>query len=261
MPGAVIPRPPPRTAIRRTQVGAGIAVALTLAAGSADAAERTLTEFWPELDVFVKLGERHRLFLLGAITRAAETGTSTENTLGAHLDWFPESLPSRLLEIAPGWADQWTAWTRVGIQHIAVPNGSAPSEQRLILEGTLRSVELWQSIRIANRVRVDLRAIGDDTSWRFRDRVKVERTWTMSGGTGLLSGLPKELFSAVTPYATVEYFWDSRDNAISRRFVQLGVEFDVARDRTLDLFLARQRDLRQAGSTLNIGGVALTLRY
>ncbi|MFZ4761074.1 MAG: hypothetical protein ACOYLX_23150, partial [Burkholderiaceae bacterium] len=232
--------------MRRTQVGAGLALAFMLAAGSADAAERTLTEFWPELDVFVKLGERHRLFLLGTITRAAETGTSTESTLGAHLDWFPESLPSRLLEIAPGLADQWTAWTRIGIQHISVPNGSSPSEQRLVMEATLRSVELWQSIRIANRIRVDLRAIGDDTSWRFRDRLRVERTWTMPGdpGTGLLSGLPKILFSAVTPYAMIESFWDSRDDAWSRRFVQVGVEVDVARDRTLDLFLAQQKDLR-----------------
>jgi hypothetical protein len=35
----------------------------------------------------------------------------------------------------------------------------------------------------------------------------------------------------------------------------------MARDRTIDLFLARQDDLRQVGSKIQIGGVALTLRF
>ena len=254
-----------RTATLRTRLGAAFALALVLVAGSANAAERTLAEFWPELDVFVKLDDQTRLFLLGTITRAAETGTSTESTLGAHLDWFPATLPSRLLEIAPGMGGRWSVWTRIGIQHIAVSNGTSPSEERLIVEGTLRSAPLWQSIRIANRIRFDLRAIGDETSWRFRDRLRIERTWAVprnaASSTELWSRLPTDMFSAFTPYGMIEVFWDSRYEAWSRRFEQIGVEFDLAPDRSFDLFLARQTDLRQRGPTLQIGGVALTFRF
>jgi len=256
---------------RAKRLAAPAALALALALGligtplPARAAERTLTEFWPEVDVFVKLSEETRLFLLGTITRAAETGTSTEGTLGAHLDWFPAGLPSRLLEIAPGMEGRWSVWTRIGYQHINAWNSTTPSEDRGVLEATLRSEPLWQSIRVANRSRLDLRAVGGETSWRYRNRSRIERTWALRGGDArtdaLLSFLPPGMFSAATPYWMIEFFWDSRDSAWSRRYQQCGVEFELAGNRTIDVFLARQDDLRQAGSKIQIGGVALTLRF
>jgi hypothetical protein len=39
------------------------------------------------------------------------------------------------------------------------------------------------------------------------------------------------------------------------------VEFDLRRDRSLDLFVGRQVDIREAGSDLTIIGAALTLRF
>jgi hypothetical protein len=242
-----------------------LALALLLGVAPSRAGERTLSEFWPELDVFVKLGEQTRLFLLGTVTRAAETGTSTEGTLGAHLDWFPAGLPSRLLEIAPGMEGRWSLWTRIGYQHINTWNSTTPSEDRAVLEATLRSEPLWRAIRIANRSRLDLRASGGETSWRYRNRSRIERTWTLRGADArtdaLLSYLPAGMLAAATPYGMIEFFWDSRDAAWSRRYAQLGVEFELARDRTIDLFVARQDDLRLTGSKIHVGGVALTLRF
>jgi hypothetical protein len=248
----------------RARAGAAL-LALALAATPAAGAERTLTELWPELDVFVKLDDSRRLFLLGALTRAAETGTSTESTLGVHLDWFPAGLPTRLLEIAPGMAGRWSVWTRIGYQHVAAWNRTRPSEERLLLEATLRSEPLWFDVRVANRARIDLRAVGDETSWRFRNRFRVERSWTLrepnNPTAAVLSMLPPGILSAVTPYAMLEYFWDARVGAWSRRFEQIGAEFDMAGERSIDLYLARQDDLRETGSKLWIGGISLTLRY
>ena len=265
--GATSPRRSPLGHAAALLAPAALALALALAGAPAPAraAERTLTEFWPELDVFVKLGEETRLFLLGTITRAAETGTSTEGTIGAHLDWFPAGLPTRLLEIAPGMEGRWSVWTRIGYQHINAWNGTTPSEDRGVLEATLRSEPLWQAIRVANRSRLDLRASGGETSWRYRNRSRIERTWALRGDgartDALLAYQPSGMFSAATPYWMIEFFWDSRDSDWSRRYQQYGVEFEMARDRTIDLFLARQDDLRQAGSKIQIGGVALTLRF
>ncbi|MEI7446277.1 MAG: hypothetical protein WCK28_15405 [Burkholderiales bacterium] len=250
---------------RRTAVAGGVLLSGMLAAGPAPAAERTLTEFWPELDVFVKRDETTRLFLLAALTRAAETGTSTEGTLGVHLDWFPAGLPRPLLEVAPGLAERWSLWTRVGYQHLSAWNAAGRSENRLVAEATLRSEPLWLGLQFANRVRVDLRAVGDDTSWRFRNRTRIERTWPLRGDDGLVSGmlggLPPGTLAAVTPYAMVEFFRDGPSGVWSRRFEQFGSEFELAGNRAIDLYLGRQDDLRGTGARLWIGGVALTLRY
>jgi hypothetical protein len=250
---------------RAARLRAAVLTALALATGPAAAGDRTLTEFWPEIDVFVQLNDRMRLLLLGAVTRAAETGTSTESTLGVHLDYFPEGLPTRLLEIAPGMEGRWSIWTRIGYQQIGAWTDARPSESRVLLEATLRSEPLWGAIRLSNRVRLDLRAIGSDTSWRFRNRSRIERTWTLNSASGptaaVLSMLPAGTLSAVTPYAMIEFFWDDRVSAWSRRFEQFGAEFDMAKNRSLDLYVARQDDLRATGSKLWIGGVALTLRY
>jgi hypothetical protein len=254
----------PRDGTRRARHAAAL-LALAVASAPAAAVESTLNEFWPELDVFVRLDERTRLFLLAAITRAAETGTSTERTLGAHLDWFPAGLPPRLLEIAPGMEGRWSVWTRVGYNHISTTSATSSSEERLLVEATLRSEPLWGGVRLANRSRVDLRWVGDDSSWRYRNRSRIERTWLLRERGGpidtLLSPLPPGLFSAATPYAMLEFFWDRSRAEWSRRFSQIGVEFDLAADRTIEVYIARQDDLRQAGSTLRVGGVALTLRF
>ena len=262
------PAPPYRSSpARATALVARGALALALLLGVAPsrAAELTLSEFWPELDVFVKLGEETRLFLLATVTRAAETGVSTEGTLGAHLDWFPAGLPSRLLEIAPGMEGRWSLWTRIGYQHINAWNSTTPSEDRAVLEATLRSEPLWQAIRVANRSRLDLRASGGETSWRYRNRSRIERTWALRGADArtdaLLSYLPAGTLAAATPYWMLEFFWDSRDAAWSRRYQQIGVEFDLAGERTIDVFVARQDDLRLNGSKIHVGGVALTLRF
>jgi hypothetical protein len=245
---------------------AAIAALLSLTLWASPAlAERVLTEFWPELDVFVKLDDHSRLFLLGALTRAAETGTSTESTLGAHYDWFPSGLPAPLLAVAPGMKGQWSIWTRVGYQHIAAWNTTRPAENRVLFEATLRSEPMWQALRIANRARVDLRSVDGTGSWRFRNRTRIERTWSLrdegAASASMLSMLPPGTLSAVTPYAMLEFFWDRREAAWSRRFLQIGAEFEMAGNRSLDLYFARQDDLRQTGSTLWISGVALTLRY
>lgn len=264
----VLPRRAQRVgpSARRPGRAAAIAALLSLTLWASPAlAERVLTEFWPELDVFVKLDDHSRLFLLGALTRAAETGTSTESTLGAHYDWFPSGLPAPLLAVAPGMTGQWSIWTRVGYQHIAAWNTTRPAENRVLFEATLRSEPMWQAVRIANRARVDLRSVDGTGSWRFRNRTRIERTWSLrdegAASTSMLSMLPPGTLSAVTPYAMLEFFWDRREAAWSRRFLQIGAEFEMAGNRSLDLYFARQDDLRQTGSTLWISGVSLTLRY
>jgi hypothetical protein len=248
----------------RAIAGALAATALIACAGTADAAERTLNEAWPELDVFIKINDQWRLFLLGTVSRAIETGVSTESTVGVHVDYFPAGLPRSWVDLLPGIDTYWSVWLRAGYNHIAATQPESAGEDRLLFEGTLRSVPLWGGIRLSDRNRIDLRRIGSSDSWRYRNRVRIERTFALQP---LLAGAEdgwRQLLpaaSAATPYATAEFFWDSRSAAWSRRYLQVGVEFDLRRDRSLDLFVGRQVDIREAGSDLTIIGAALTLRF
>lgn len=47
----------------------------------------TRTELWPEVDVYVAVNEKVRLFFLFTITRAKETRENTEGQFGAHIDY------------------------------------------------------------------------------------------------------------------------------------------------------------------------------
>ena len=255
----------PRWAGHCRRLRASVALGLALWATPARAVERDLNEVWPELNVFVQLDERSRLMLLGALTRAAESGTSTEGTLGVHYDWFPQGLPARLVTMAPRLQDDWSIWTRVGYQRIEVWNTSGTTEHRLLAEATLRSEPLWQSIKLANRMRFDFRFIDRDESWRFRNRFRIERSWTLGEKGSVLdrmvSGLLPDAVSAVTPYAMLEFFWDSRESDWTRRLSQIGLEFETQDNQGLDLYLGRQDDVRRAGSTVRILGIAYTIRF
>jgi hypothetical protein len=249
-----------RRLLRRALAWAALAVGAPAAAA---APEVSINEFWPEIDVFVRLDPQWRLFLLGGVSRGMETGISTESTLGVHLDYFVRGLPAGLVAMVPGIDEDWSVSVRTGYNRIVARNPDGPNEDRLILEGTIQSRPLWQSLRFANRSRIDLRRIGDEDSWRYRNRSRVERTWALPApGDGMFSTLPAwAIASAATPYLLAEFFWDSRPAAWSRRTMEVGVELALARDRSLTFFLNRQLDLRTAGGRLTALGVALTLNY
>jgi hypothetical protein len=227
------------------------------------APESTRNEAQPELDVFVRLDPQWRLFAHGSLTRAVETGTATEGTLGVHVDWFPHGLPERLEELFPSMGKTWSIWMRAGYNRIEAFGDDAKDEDRVVLEATLRSHPLWGGLKLANRNRVDLRRIGGDDSWRYRNRSRVERTWSLRAPVeaGASPLLPAGAFTAATPYAMAEFFWDSREAAWTRTYLQAGVEFDMRAERSFELYVARQNDVRTAGSRMTIFGLVYTLRY
>jgi hypothetical protein len=228
------------------------------------AVERTVNEVWPEIDVYIRLDEHWRVALTGAVTRAAETGVSTETVLGVNLDYFHTALPPAWVRVFPGVEQFWGFTTRIGYNRVIATNPSGPPEDRGVLEATVRSKPLWFDIVLANRNRLDLRLIDDEYSWRGRNRTRIERTWTppawiaASRKEGAGGWRP---FRSLTPYTMAEFFWDSRTADWSREVYQLGVEFETPRGHSVDLFVVRQYDTRTAGARLTAAGIAVSLRY
>ena len=242
--------------LRAVVVAAGVG-----GASSAGAVEKSLNEFWPEVDAFVQLDPNWRVFVLATMGRAMETGLSTEGTFGVHVDYLGAPLPQRLLAAVPTMDRYWGLSFRVGYNRVLVWNPKGSNEDRLLFEATLRSEPLWQQIQLANRSRVDLRRIGPEDSWRYRNRSRIERTWPV-GHEGPVGWVPGwRSVTAATPYGMAEFHWDSRYSAWSRRYFQLGVELELGRNKAVDVYLATQDDRRQAGSELRALGMAFTYRY
>jgi len=237
-------------------VAAGIGVAST-----AGAVERTLNEFWPEIEAFVQIDPNWRVVMLASLSRAMETGRSTEGTFGLNIDYLGAPLPQRVLAAVPAMDRNWGLALRAGYNRVLAWNPEGSNEDRVVLEATLRSQPLWQRIQLANRSRVDLRRVGADDSWRYRNRSRIERTWPVVHD-GVSQWVPAwRSVTAATPYAMAEYHWDSRFASWSRRYFQVGAEFELGSHTAVDLYYATQDDRRTAGSTLRALGVALTFRY
>jgi hypothetical protein len=238
-----------------------LALALAGAAGPTHAASQSVAEFWPEIDVFVKLDDRWRLFLLASSTQASETGEKSEGTLGVHIDYFASHLPEWSQRMLPKADQRFHLMLRAGYQRLAQAGGGR--EDRGVVEATLRSDPLLWDTQLANRSRFDLRSIDGDASWRYRNRTRIERTWSPTAALGDTVGGAVNWVGAktLTPYAMYEFFWDSRESRWNRRYAQVGIEFEVRNNRSLDIYLAHQEQTRSAGSSLTALGVTFTLKY
>ena len=227
--------------VRALLLGASAAVGVTCPARAGD----SRTEFVPEVDAYVKLGEHSRLFLLGALNQGLSDG-GTDGTLGVHLDitLMPVFRP-RLREA--DWERERYLWVRVGylLSGSLDEPDTAHVEHRLVFEATGRLAlpfDLW----LVNRARVDLREIGGEVSARFRPRFRLEREVAVGGVT-------------LVPYAEAEFFYDTRFGVWNRQRYQVGAEIEITRSWRIESYYARQED--QRSSLAHVNRVGLVLKY
>jgi len=220
--------------------------ALGALAGPARAQDRQ-RELVPELNAYVKLSDRTRLFLLGDVTKNTTAGTS-EGEVGAHLDFTLKPIFRPELHGAD-WERNRYLWVRVGLVQLSTPDkrSSGPTESRGILELTGR-IPLPQEVWLVQRARVDLRDVGGEFSKRYRYRLGVERE-VMIGGV------------VTVPYAQAEVFYDTRFDTWNRQLYQAGVEVELSRRWRIEPYLARQNDSRSASGNVDRAGLALKYYY
>ena len=227
--------------------------ALACAALPARAAERN--EFWPELDVYVPLGERMRLFAAVAATRAEETQNGAQATqyqdltAGVHLD--VTLVPILRKELAQAdWQRNRYLWMRVGYRYGRSIGDSEQDdrfrEQRGIFELTGRTQPLAGGLEFVGRFRWDAREVNDQHSNRYRLRLTVEKSLRVDG-------------RAVVPFANAEAFYDTRFDTWNRQRYQAGAEVELGRHWRLEPSLIRQNDSRSQPAHVN--ALALAFKY
>src|SRR6476469_3218710 len=167
----------------------------------------TRKEFWPEIDVYITVKPKVRLYLTGTVSKSVEDGElrnaqGYEGQVGVHVDY----IPNKHVIFRAGY--------RYGS---AVGSNSDPfKEHRLLTEQTLRQL-LPGDLLLSDRNREDFRFVNGDFSFRYRNRVTLEREVHLFKGR------------TITPYASAEFFYDTRSSAWNRNGFAVGFQQSLRR--------------------------------
>jgi hypothetical protein len=226
---------------------ARLALAL-LVPSAALQAQDWLDQFWPEAKVYINLNKTSRIYLQGAGTREKEEGY-TDGQLGAAMDFFFAPLLKGRQPHHPDAARNKMLMIRAGYYFAKTPAGSTDpfTEHTALLEATPRFF-LPKLILVENRFRMDLRLLDGEFVPRFRDRLRVERTFKLTR-------------TALTPYVELETFYDWRYNAFHRQRYDVGMEWVLTKHFVLEGYYLRQQDSKSSPKGMNVAGVVLQFYF
>lgn len=202
------------------------------------------TELWTEVGVYVPLDEKWRLYFLFTLNRAEETRKDDELTFGAHVDY---TVNKRIA-------------LRSGYRYTFSRSDAEPfREHRIIAEQTFRQDLPW-NLLLTDRNRQDFRFVNGSYSFRYRNRVMLEREFRLWG-------------RSVTPYGSVEVYYDNRFNVWNRNRLTAGTQIQVKRgfpllrellprkQIILDLYYTKQNDSRSQPHHVHALGASLALHF
>ena len=205
-------------------------------------------QLWPELNVFVNTSEHSRLFFLAAGTRVRQGGY-TDGQLGAHLDMYFGPVFKHRAEKQPDEARSRLLSVRLGYLFGKTPKDSTDPfvEHTPIIEVSPRYY-LPKRLLLTDRNRYDFRFLDGIYTPRYRNRLKIERTFEMGK-------------RSLTPYAHVEGFYDRRFNGFHRFRYTAGAEFQINRRFVLEGYYLRQQDSQADPRGLNVAGIVLQFYF
>ena len=216
---------------RRTLVATLLVASVALVRNETVQAD-TSTEFWPELDVWIRINDPMRVLLEAAGTRDRDTGERVDSERDIYLDYKLSGQIS----------------FRGGYNYsVTPPSGDKGRgvDRRFVLDFYYRWAP-YADMTVTSRTRVDF---GDDdgTNYqRIHDRIRLEyKTHAWS--------------HAVTPYGDIEGFYDSRYNAVNRWRLEAGATMPIGKCAEIDTYFARQRDSEPALKYTNAIGLTLNV--
>jgi hypothetical protein len=225
------------------QISLGLVFLISFSVAHAQQDDLT-KQIWPEVDIFIPLRPKFRLFLMASLTKAEETRENVEGAVQASLDFIPNK---RIV-------------LRNGYRYGFSLSGDDPyKEHRIMFEQTFRH-PLPLDILLLDRNREEIRIVNGETSGRYRNRLTLERGFRLGR-------------FAPVPYGSAEVFYDSRFDTWNRNRLNVGVQLplkrgfplakliDPKRQIVLDLYYSRQNDSRSSPARLRAFGIAVNLYF
>jgi len=205
-------------------------------------------QVWPETSTFVKLTDQMRFYFL--MTTVKEDRESTEGEVGPNFDFYLKPLrkANRLGLFRLDESKVQFLMIRVGYRYVFPYRGDSSDEHRGVVEATAR-YPLAHAVLVSDRSRMDLRSIDGTFSWRYRNRLTVEREF--SAGRFRFG-----------PYARGEIYYDSRFDKVSRTALIAGSSFPITRHFEYEMYFEHQNDSGGSSNrTVNAVGVVANLYF
>jgi Protein of unknown function (DUF2490) len=222
----------------RRMVGA---LVLLLAVASPAAAQDLSTQFWPEVDTFVRLNENMRIYVPISRTKEGADDSDQDGTAGIYLDYYVLPIERLLLSGPANAARAHRMMIRVGYGYTAA-GGGQPATNTLDVEWTGRLSLPWE-ILASDRNRFDLNFTAGEFDPRYRNRIRLERNVALGK-------------SALTPYVYGEFFYSFNDGDWFRTRVTAGLEVHIWERVVPEVYF--QRDYG-SGSSGDVRGFGLVL--
>jgi hypothetical protein len=201
-------------------------------------AQQTQTQELPEIDTYVGLTDRYRLMFL--VSRSNDGSTLNSLQFGPNLDINCRPLRHRKLRTNDSSKENFLTF-RIGYQYL--DNVGQPNENRVQLGLTSRFHLPW-SLELSVRNRFDLRVISDQFSWRYRNRITLEKSFSIKS------------FS-FSPYARGEIYYNSQSGTLGKNTYSFGAAFPIRKRFELEGYYERENNT--GGSPTHVNGIGTTL--
>ena len=188
-------------------------------------------EFWPEVQYHHWFDDRTRAIAMTAVSRDLASQSNYQAEEGLTFD-------HRFTNYFLG---------RIGYRHGGATDGDPYNENRLLTEQTFR-LYLPSKVIAEYRTREDFRWLDTGFSMRFRERLQVQRDFTVDGYT-------------FTPYASAEVYFDTRYDQFARYRLTAGVTLPIHRHFSLEPYLVRQVDYAGNFAITNAIGLILIAAF
>ena len=227
------------TAGRRLQI-CWFFLCLVSATSTAEA-QGTEFEFLPQIDAYRHFTDRIQGEFVIARTADAETFNSIQVGPNLNISFRPILRRALLRKNETSYK-----YLTLGVGYRFIANLDKPSENRGIVEVTAR-FPLPQKIQLSDRNRADLRVIQGQFSWRYRNRIIVERSFR-------LHQYP------LTPYGQAEFYYNSQSDSWDKKIYQLGLNLSVHDWSEIDPYYERQNNTSNPNH-VNAFGLRLYLYF
>jgi hypothetical protein len=209
-------------------------------------ASAQVDEFLPEIDAYYKLSSDVRVSFQAKETR--EGGDPTQAELGPSVEFYLKPLVKLKKTTAFDLDDSKSRPLVLSIGYRYMPSPNSPTENRVEPVATFH-FPLKAGLLLSDRNRADLDWKSGNFSWRYRNRLQIEKRLTIR------SYHP-------APYASVEPFYESQYGKWSDTAIYAGCMFPMGKRVELNPYYEHQNNTgKSPNQQLNQLGLVLSLYF
>jgi hypothetical protein len=200
-------------------------------------------EIWPEIDVFVNLNRNSRLFFIYSGTKQENLGAYADGQTGVYFDhWALRAF--RPVRVQADASRSKLLLVRAGYLFSLARNGSTSATEHMLTYEMTGRLHLPGALLLSDRNRLDLRWVEGAFRWRYRNRLKLEKTFSVGR-------------FELTPYAHGEVFYNIDQSKWTRIRYAVGSEWSITKRIILEGYFLRQNDWASVPQFVNATGLAV----